>query len=236
MDLQRVLPDGACLFRSVACSFAYQTLGYNLGPGVPESAEITLRDVAANAVQRWLRHLTVLALCGDPRSGGDAVDAGTLLCVGSGLANSLLGVLLDVDRELRTHGIDDRASPAHMSAFRKQVRPPPTSSRMKCNPDRVLRSGISARDTVIEGPSQSFQQYCARMNQDTTWGGEPELYVLAAYVLRMPIHVVNRHGAPLLSYNDEAGCAHSVRVRYNGTNHYDAVLHLPEGVPPLFRL
>ena len=234
MDLQRVLPDGACLFRSVACSFTYQALGYNLGPGVPEIAETTLRDVAANAVQRWLRHLTVLALCGG--SMGDAVDVGTPVSVGEGEANSLLGVLLDVDREFRTHGIEFHASPAHMSAFHKQVRPPTTSSRLKCDPDRVLRSGISARDTVIEGPSQSFQQYCARMKHDTTWGGEPELYVLAVYVLRMPIHVVDRHGAPLLSYNESAKCAHSVTVRYNGINHYDAVLHLPEGVPPLFRL
>lgn len=93
-----------------------------------------------------------------------------------------------------------------------------------------------AESLVETGSRQTFRQYCTKLSSDFTWGGETELYVLSTCVLKMPIIVLDSEGVVIQRYSPNIQSAHVVRVQFNGKNHYDAVLHLPDDVPPLFRL
>ena len=64
MRLVSVKRDGGCLFRSLAVALFYQTYGINLGKGQLWGKETTARQIAHNALSRWVRTLIVASLAG----------------------------------------------------------------------------------------------------------------------------------------------------------------------------
>lgn len=232
MFLQRVLPDGACVFRAVSTAFIYQLTGTNIGPGTPDAYETSFKDIVANVASKWLRRLTVLSLCSTQ---GNSIDLETFLPVGTDTEMSFLEVLGRADQLLQQNGINYTGTAAQRMNLKRTLQPP-SQFIGRCAPRRKMPCGMLAESLVETGPRQTFRQYCTKLSSDFTWGGEAELYVLSTCVLKMPIVVLDSEGVVIQRYSPNIQSAHVVRVQFNGKNHYDAVLHLPDDVPPLFRL
>ena len=64
MRLVSVKRDGGCLFRSLAVALFYHMYGINLGKGQLWGKETTARQIAHNALSRWVRTLIVASLAG----------------------------------------------------------------------------------------------------------------------------------------------------------------------------
>ena len=62
MKIIQVVPDGACLFRSLAVSLVYEITGRRVGGGTEWGMETTFADVIHNIVARWIRTLVALSL------------------------------------------------------------------------------------------------------------------------------------------------------------------------------
>ena len=77
----------------------------------------------------------------------------------------------------------------------------------------------------IEG---DFEQYCARMQAPSTWGGEPEILMLT-HVLASPISVFMEVSGELKSigvYGEEyaeSGQYENLAVLFHGAGHYEAL-------------
>ena len=231
MSLQRVLPDGGCAFRAVATSFVYQVIGINIGSGTPDGYENTFKDIIANVCAKWLRRLAVLALCS---TRGNSIDVCTELSTSPDTMMSFLQVLTRANHTFQQNGIQYCGTSAQRLNL-SRVLQPPSKFVGRCAPRRKMPTGLTA-EALVETSNQTFRQYCTRMGRDFTWGGEPELYVLSTFVLQLPIVVLNHAGEELQSYNKEWGTAHVVKLQFSGNNHYDAIIDLPDSVPPLFLL
>lgn len=84
----------------------------------------------------------------------------------------------------------------------------------------------------VEG---DIDTYCNRMKFADFFGGEPELYVISEEVLKRPIAVYMEKKAgeytKLLEYGsslqNKKKKDYTIRLLYNGVNHYDALVVVP---------
>lgn len=91
----------------------------------------------------------------------------------------------------------------------------------------VERAAEFMRKNIVEG---SMRNYCAQMRNPSFFAGEAEILALAD-VLRIPISIFLDSGRGSLRSIATYGEKHrkraggkTIRVLYNGTNHYNAVL------------
>ena len=201
--LLRTLPDGACCFRSVAAALLHDRHGLMVGGGTPRAMERSLRDVAANAVAAWLRYTAVTAL---------ATGRTDLLGAAIGPRGTSLDLVLRLARVACLRGGDVRH-------WRRALAPP--AGLPPCDPDRLI--GELPAHLHVDLKGGTLAAYCHRMLQPTSWGGAPEIYLLAERVLRRPILVVDSAAAH--RYGPDDGSA-PLLVLYSGRNHYDAILRL----------
>eukprot|EP00188_Purpureofilum_apyrenoidigerum_P001764 Plantae.Rhodophyta-Purpureofilum_apyrenoidigerum.ctg20048.p1 GENE.Plantae.Rhodophyta-Purpureofilum_apyrenoidigerum.ctg20048~~Plantae.Rhodophyta-Purpureofilum_apyrenoidigerum.ctg20048.p1 ORF type:complete len:192 (-),score=41.46 Plantae.Rhodophyta-Purpureofilum_apyrenoidigerum.ctg20048:133-708(-) len=88
-----------------------------------------------------------------------------------------------------------------------------------------------AKMGFVEG---DIETYCNRMRYADFYGGEPELYVLSEDVLKRPIAVYMKNPCgkfnKLLEYGTDAAAKKkkSLRLLYNGYNHYDSLVEANE--------
>ena len=224
LTLQRVLPDGACCFRSVACSYVHALTGRNVGGGAPEGVEMTLRDGAANRVAEWVRELAARAV--DLREKD-------VPCAASALERglSLLDVVQRCEELMRRHGEDHALSVEDARRMREAWSPPAGARRAEAaEKGEEEEEEEKEADELLVEPGESVEQYAERMRGPHEWGGESDLYVLATRVLKMPVEVYV--GAKRYGCYNEGAARHTVRVAYNGSSHFDAVLGA-DNAPPL---
>jgi hypothetical protein len=227
---QVVIPDGNCLFRSLAVSLVHVFTGKNCGRGKLLGHEKTLGQAIHNVVAHWLRVLIVYNLSGDD---GENVTIGTAWG-----GKSLFKVLAKIHRLANRHRLSTRfTSPRAAREFIRRLKP-------QCPPLRVGKghrkfpSGFTAAEVTQSGrlANETFSQYCHRLLRPGTWGGAAECYV-AAQVLRLPVHVFQRNVPPQIYLPDNKDeVQHCVHVRFDGVEHYDAMLLDARGVPPIMEL
>ena len=90
------------------------------------------------------------------------------------------------------------------------------------------------RKNLIE--DETLEEYCRRMAQLETWGGELEILALSN-VLQMPIHLHHgnasrrrRRRMQVKTYDVPTDASYSLHVVYNGVNHYDALCEKQPGI------
>lgn len=213
--LQRVLPDGACLFRSLATSLIYAFSGASGGFGAPFGRETTGPEVLHNLVTRWVRTLVVVSLCGyevsirtklGPRSLYDVLRAGCAL--------------------LR----DDSGNTRKFNRLRRQT---PSIPVLVCKPEqRYAGTDVTRAIVCASGmrPDETVHDYCERMLRPNEWGGEAELFA-ASRVLQVPITVYT--GRRSFSTYYPRGWEQSTQRNFwklrllfrADQQHYDALLH-----------
>lgn len=87
----------------------------------------------------------------------------------------------------------------------------------------VDRAQEFMRRHVVEG---SLKSYCAAMRSTTFYAGEAEILALSD-ALKIPIRVFLESGRGMrniATYGEQYKSKKTIRVLYNGTNHYNAVL------------
>ena len=63
--VQRVLPDGNCLYRALATGLIFQYTGFNCGSGGVPNKEKTLAEAFHNAAMMWIRQLVARRMNGE---------------------------------------------------------------------------------------------------------------------------------------------------------------------------
>ena len=221
---QVIIPDGNCLFRSLAVSLVYVFTGKNCGRGALHGSEKTLAHAIHNVVSDWLRLLLVCSLISDKQEI-------TIETEWKGL--SLFKVLIKVHKLLQRKKMTSRfESPRSAREFMRRLRPRVGSLRMGKG-SKLFPCGLTAAELSQSGrmPSESFSRYCRRLLRRGTWGGASECYV-AAQVILLPVYVLQRGQKPQIYLpNDKDDVGHRIVVKYDGEEHYDAVLE--RGVPIL---
>ncbi|CAE7699770.1 OTU4 [Symbiodinium pilosum] len=119
---------------------------------------------------------------------------------------------------------------AQGEAFAKQIPDlPEEEESRRCRELRALAVAelINRREDlgfIVEG---DFDKYVARMSRSGTWGGEPELFMLAKFVLQMPLEVYITDGhnrvQHFLTYSEDLP-GEPVRVLFHGYGHYEALV------------
>lgn len=212
--VQPVLPDGSCCFRSVAAALVHDVTGVRVGRGTPEGMERTARDAVANALSLWLRHVAVGAL-GTGRT--DLYEA------------QLTPDGRSLDTVLRLSALALR--PGHrfpVDRLRHLLRAPPPRLPGPCAPDTVI-GGVPAH-LHVDLRGGSLAAYCARMLRPASWGGAPELFMLATRVLRRPVAIVDAQTRRVHRLGPPAAAPRApLLLLYSGYNHYDAVLPAAPG-------
>lgn len=204
-----MVPDGACLFRSLACGLLYSYTGHVL-KGSEFGMEETLGDCCLNVVARWLRCLVVYAMLCDDR----VYTVDTLLHEEHSFRSLLyfLGALLEEKGPM--HVFPTQRS---KRAFVRYLSLPMLS---KTCPMGTTIMGIPWL-FVLEEP---LVPYARRMWKNTTWGGEVEL-ILLHRILQLPIEVCKTKYKLLTVYGGDAYKRDAVRlqVRFK-KDHYDAII------------
>lgn len=99
-------------------------------------------------------------------------------------------------------------------------------SRLRAEIVQELRTNPSYAAFIFD---MNVQDYANEMSQNGVWGGEPEI-TIAANLLGIKIVVINAGNGSEDSvsnrtvYNEQAGNHRQIFLRYNGTNHYDALI------------
>ena len=100
---------------------------------------------------------------------------------------------------------------------------------------KTFPAGFTAEELTQAGrrPHESFSQYCRRLLRNGTWGGATECYVVSQ-ITKLPVYVTQR-GLPPVIYlpENKNELAHRIAVKFNGINHYDAIV---DNVPPILQL
>ena len=215
--VQRVLPDGNCLFRALSTGSLFTFTGFNCRSGSVPGKEKTLGDAFHNACMVWLRQLVAR------RMAGEQVDLHTRW--GSMSLHKLFRI---AKKYLSRYGIHREF--AHRRGSRKTFmarimpNPPPL---VPGNGSNLLPCGVSANDMSlsVRRGRESFQSYVKKIARLYHWGGEPECYV-ASLVLRMPVVVYQKSVSPI-RYS-ESPSEHSVLIIFSGDNqHYDSIIRFP---------
>jgi len=223
MRIQLTLPDGNCLFRSAAVSLLRIFTGKNCGKGALFGKESTLAHAIHNTLALWLRVLVVYNLAGEDATIETAWDGRSLLMVLAKVHR------LTENRNMRTKFKTPRAA----REFMRRLRPKPPRLCIAGRGQKVYPEGMTADELTLAGryDGETFSHYLRRLLRHGTWGGATECYVLSQ-VLLLPVFVVQRGLSPqryLPKGRDEV--AHRIIVRFDGDNHYDAVLESKEVVP-----
>ena len=228
---QVVLGDGSCLFRSAACCFVHALTGLNCGPGTRRGHERTERDYVANAVAMWLRCLVSRSLLYKNQSVADAAG-GRLRSFYTVLLADILPVWPAWCTAAARKGAFVRRPPS--DAFRGWP-PPLPKNTLKRTQNARLPCGLHLANLVDLAEFGSVDHYARHVANEGTWGGESELYLLAACVLHLTVEVYDaRTTTRLFIYEPPAGhTAHRLKLLYHGytgRKHYDAFLpELPQG-------
>ena len=223
---QVVLPDGNCLYRSIAASAIYAFTGKNCGRGAIFGEEKTIANAVHNVVTSWIRTLVVHELATD-KSVNIHTEWG---------GRSLYKTLVKIDKILEGNLKTKRfASKRHSRDFMRSLRaiPPPLKVG---NGEKKFPIGFTAQELSMSGRknSETFCGYCRRMYREGSWGGAVECY-LACQVLMLPIHMLQRNAKPQIFLPDnEDLLAHRVTIRFDGHEHYDAVIE--REVLPILRM
>ena len=217
--VQRVLPDGGCLFRAIATALLKVELGIRVGLGKKVGHEKIVGDAVQNAVSAWIRTLTMHRLA------GGNVDRDTKWGKYS-LEDVLQRVRqLFVQREVKpTRPFKTKAD---AQEFVRILSPDPPPLHAGEGDHKI--GNISAATLTLSGrkPKESFAEYCTRLLRPQTWGGESECFV-ASHVLRRPIKIYQTHGKPLKydgGISDQDGPKEEVHILYSPhARHYDAIV------------
>ena len=234
-QVQATIPDGNCLFRSLAVSIVHVFTGKNCGRGSLYGQEKTLAHAVHNVVAEWLRVLLVHAL----------TEQGPITIETAFDGRSLFKTLLKIQSLLRRQ--EDGRQPSMMARFpspravrefMRRLRPRYRSLPMRGHAGtKMFACGLTADELTQAGrhEEETFSQYCGRLLRRGTWAGAAECYI-AAQIVRLPVLVLQRGQHPL-TYSpsgDDEDVSHRLVVKFDGVNHYDAVLE--KTLPPILHL
>ena len=227
---QSVLADGACLFRAIVVSLFYNFTGKNIGGGSPLGMETTYYQTVHNILVTWVRWLCVAAMCSEDKST-------ITTTVGK---QSLFLVLLKAN--LLLSGKNEKQRP--MAAEKKDIEVrlsqqqnlPPINIGGGKKVFKAAEETFIAEELSMGGAEENttFRQHCTRMLDWTAWGGESEIFVMCTEVFRLPI-VVYENGLIKYRYTPDTSIIpkHTLKIVYNGNNHYDALLEIENTLPPM---
>ena len=216
--VQRVLPDGNCLYRALATGLIFQYTGFNCGAGGVPNREKTLAGAFHNAAMLWIRQLVARRMNGEDVS--HRTRWGKM---------SVVKLMRVAQRYLSRYGLH-RGFATTRGARRSFMR------RICPNPPRfvagdgsnLLPCGVTANDLSlsVRRPRESFRSYLKKITRLYTWGGEPECYV-ASLVLKLPLIVYQKRISPI-RYSQAMSNDHDIRILFSGEDqHYDTIITLP---------
>ncbi len=214
--VQRVLPDGNCLFRSLAATSLLDFTGFNCGKGSGLGKEKTLGDAFHNATMQWIRALVA------HRFAGHDVNLHT-----EWGKYSLHRLFKLAKKLLCRYGVD-REFANKRGARRKFIEKifPHPPRLVIGDGSHVMPCGMSACDISSSGrgPRESFRSYVRRISRSKSWGGQAECYV-ASLVFELPVQVFQKNMLPCKFTPPTPNERHPVRVLFNEDDqHYDAIL------------
>ena len=224
LTLRRILPDGSCLFRSVACGIINVFCGHcsSTESGRPFNDERTVQELLHNLIAEYLRIYAVVFVSGsdnvrfDTRIGGKYSGYDVLRYLHRFLCQELQGRKFELKR---------------VQKLRSKLAPKLKTLSVREN--APLNGEGLQRKNLIE--DETLEEYCRRMAQLETWGGELEILALSN-VLQMPIHLHHgnasrrRRRMQVKTYDVPTDASYSLHVVYNGVNHYDALCEAQPGI------
>ena len=223
--LIRILPDGSCLFRSVACGLVNLFCGHCEESGSPFNSESTIVELMHNLLAQYLRIYAVIYVSGSNSVRFDSRIGGKY---------SGYDVLRYLHRFLRQESNGRVFSAERLAKMRASLTP--KLKTLALREDAPLNGDGLKRKNLIE--DETLEQYCRRMIRPETWGGELEILALAN-VLQIPIHLYfytmpatgkNRRRQVKRYDVASAKVCYKLRLHYNGTNHYDALCDTQRGI------
>lgn len=211
------LPDGSCMYRSLATGLLYLYNGC-ICLGAPWGSESTLGEISHNLVTRWIRFLVQHSMCQD-----------TSITIDSRIGDYSLATVLRVLTDM----IEKRGIQYAFESKREQRyfirRHLPTKPRrpFTINND-PYPCGLSPNELSVSGrDDESFVTYCKRLSFHETWGGEAECYV-ASHIIGLPIEVFMKNQTErtfLYGLGEKNIRIYSLILLYDAKkNHYDAIV------------
>ena len=212
MRLVSVKRDGGCLFRSLAVALFYHMYGINLGKGQLWGKETTARQIAHNALSRWVRTLIVASLAGHrnvtphttfgPMNFVDAMDkAYSILKHFPGESVWTLACSESGSGPWPRHSSRAVSTEGGVSTVYK--------------PENVPRDMLTLSGRY---KGESHRAYCRRMLRLCEWGGESEIFV-ASKIFGVRIVVWGEGHRVMVEYGDKTSMPVHVRLV---EEHYDA--------------
>lgn len=224
-NVVRVLPDGSCMFRSIAVGFFFNCTGYIVDGGSAKGCERSIDDCISNCLTTWMRMLAILSLCV-----GDGIGADTMF--GNMHQVSLMGVVRVCQRLRDDNG--QSSLRVYKRIFSKLGAP---ALPKIFDSERLIKirekSTMPVKDFVELVKGETFSQYCKRMAYSTSWGSYCELYVLAHNVLKIPIRIITKESEHVTDTNTTSPANYRITLIYSGTDHYDAFLPAIGALPLL---
>lgn len=213
MRLVSVKRDGGCLFRSLAVALFYHMYGINLGKGQLWGKETTARQIAHNALSRWVRTLIVASLAGHRNV----------------TPHTTFGPMNFVDAMDKAYSILEafprrkRLDPRLLREWKRSLAPdiPRGLFRPEGGVSTVYKPENVPRDMLtLSGryKGESHRAYCRRMLRLCEWGGESEIFV-ASKIFGVRIVVWGEGHRVMVEYGDKTSMPVHVRLV---EEHYDA--------------
>ena len=217
--VQRVLPDGNCLYRSLATGLIFQYTGFNCGSGGVPNKEKTLGEAFHNAAMMWIRQLVAR------RMNGEGVSLRTRWG-----KMSLLKLMRIAQKYLSRYGMHREFATTRGArrSFMRRIMPSPPRL-VAGDGSNLLPCGVTANDLSlsVRRARESFRSYLSKIARLYTWGGEPECYV-ASLVLELPLIVYQKRVSPIRYSQALGDDNHDIRILFSGDDqHYDTIIALP---------
>lgn len=109
----------------------------------------------------------------------------------------------------------------------RRLRPLGKALKIENDGKKMFPCGLTAEEITFAGrrDSETFRHYCNKLLKRGSWGGAAECYI-ASQVFLLPIYVFQHRMPPQVYFpnDDDPKTKHRLTVKYDGSNHYDAIL------------
>ena len=221
MKIIHVVPDGACLFRSLAVSLVYELTGRRVGGGTEWGLENTFADVIHNIVARWIRTLVAMSL----RNNRPIVNIRTELKDN----RDLYKTIRELTEMIGTYKLNKAFPSSRLKrSIMRQYLPSIQLKRIQEGEWSYEENGPTAKDISMSGrlEHESYASYCRRIFHWVEWGGESECYI-AAHILGADIHIYENR-VRVRTYSCEKNMlGKSLHIHFSPEEcHYDGIINV----------